>query len=78
MSSTSNPHLLTRDEVLAALRREREKDGLTVVARRYKISPQQLCDCLQGRASLSKRMVKRLKYRLRELYEKVEDRADAE
>ena len=65
--------LLTRDQVLAALRAERGLHGLTATASRYQIAPQQLCDILAGRAGLSKRVAARLRYELVELYARIGD-----
>lgn len=63
-------NLLTRDQILAELRRERGMDGLTKTAARYEIAPQQLCDVLAGRSQLSKRMAERMKLVIWTLYEK--------
>ena len=62
--------LLTRVEVLAALRTERIEEGLTETARKYSIKPQQLCDVLAGRSKLSKRMAARLSLKIWTFYEK--------
>jgi hypothetical protein len=66
-------HLLTREQVLAALREERGMHGLTVTANRYSIPVQQLCDVLSipSRKKLSKKMLEALKIKLWEFYEKV-------
>lgn len=66
--------LLTRDQVLSALRQERAMLGLSKTADKYAISPQQLNDVLAGRANLSKRMAERMSYLLWTLYEKRGDR----
>lgn len=72
---TPKPRLLTRDQVLSCLRREREQDGLAAVARRYGVKASQICDCLSvpPRASLSKKMIAAMSFRSWELYEKVEE-----
>ena len=67
----TRPHLLTRAEVIAELRRERGMEGLTKTATKYQIAPQQLCDVLANRAALSKRMAAKLAYIMHVLYEKV-------
>ena len=74
-SSASSPpprRLLTRAQVLAALRREREDTGLSATARRYGISPQQLWNVLEQSAPMSKRMLRKCKYRVWEFLERVE------
>jgi len=47
--------------------------GLTAVAKRYELSPQQIADVLAipPRAKLSRRMYTKLRYRLWEFFEKV-------
>lgn len=65
--------LLTRDQVLAALRAERGLHGLTKTAEKYGLAPQQICDCLAGRCRLSKRMAERLSYELIEMYARIGD-----
>jgi hypothetical protein len=72
-SSPSPRRLLTRDQVLSALRKERAFLGLTKTADKYGLRAQQICDVLSEppRAKLSKRMAERLSYKLYEMYEKV-------
>ena len=76
---TPKPKLLTRDQVLAHLRQERDRDGLAAVARRYGLPAQQICDCLSSppRARLSKKMIAAMSFKLWELYEKTEGGAVA-
>lgn len=66
------PRLLTRDEVIQELVREIDADTLTVVSKRYDVSPSQLSDIRYGRANLSKRVLKQLRIRIHTYYEKVE------
>jgi len=63
--------LLTREQVIAALRQERDDHGLTATADKYDLAPQQIADVLAGRAKLSKRMVEKMSYKLHEFFEKV-------
>jgi plasmid maintenance system antidote protein VapI len=65
--------LLTREDVIAALMHERVQLGLTATAEKYSLAPQQICDVLAGRARLSKRMVKKLSYKIHCFFEKVEE-----
>lgn len=69
--------LLTEEQVLTRLREEIEGESLTVVAQRYGIRVQQLSDIMYGRASLSKRVTARLRYRLVKLYEKLHNNEGA-
>lgn len=71
----TRPRLLTREQVLAALREEREREGLTRTAERYGLAVQQISDVLAvpPRTKLSRRMWTRLGYRLHEFFEKKED-----
>jgi hypothetical protein len=71
--SPTPPRLLTCDQVISALRAERDRDGLAATARRYDLAPQQVCDLLAGRTKLSRRMRQKLQYRLWEFFEKVGD-----
>lgn len=72
---TRSPHrrLLTRDQVLAALRQERGMLGLTATAEKYGLKPSQVCDVLAipPRANLSKKMAEALSFQLVEMYRKV-------
>lgn len=72
-SAPARRRLLTRDQVIAALRKERGEKGLVKTAEEYGLPPSQLCDVLSvpPRARLSKRMVEALRYKLWEFYEKV-------
>jgi hypothetical protein len=65
--------LLTREQVIDALRSEVEANGLSVTARKYGISPQQVSDVVRGAARLSERMWKRLRYQRFELFERTEE-----
>lgn len=67
------PRLLTREQVLAALREEREREGLTRTAARYEVQPQQLCDLLAGRTKLSARLLEHFRYVAHTFYEKKEE-----
>lgn len=74
--NVSAPRLLTRQQVLAALAAEVAATSLTETAKKYSTSadilaPQQLSDVLVGRANLSKRMLRLLKLRLVEFYQRV-------
>jgi 3-hydroxyisobutyrate dehydrogenase-like beta-hydroxyacid dehydrogenase len=70
--------LLTREQVIDALRSEVEANGLSVTARKYGISPQQVSDVVRGAAKLSERMYTRMKYVLHELFEREMEAADDE
>lgn len=59
--------------MIAALRAERERDGLTQTARRYGLQVQQVADVLAGRAKLSRRMWTALKYKMHEFFERTSD-----
>lgn len=75
-SPTAARRLLTREQVLSALRQEVQsggQGGLTATAHRYGLSAQQLNDILVGRSNLSKRVVAKLRLRLHQFYEKLED-----
>lgn len=81
--TTSNlsvaPRLLTRQQVLDALRAEVAATSLTETARKYStaqdtLAPQQVADVLAGRANLSKRMLRLLRLKLVEFYQKIGDR----
>jgi hypothetical protein len=65
--------LLTREQVIDALRSEVEANGLSVTARKYGLSPQQVSDVTRGAARLSERMWKRLRYQRFELFERTEE-----
>ena len=69
------PRLLTRDQVLAALRAERGLHGLTATAEKYGLKASQVCDVLSipPRARLSKRMAERLRFQLIEMYARIGD-----
>lgn len=62
--------LLTREQVVDALRAECEEHGLSATARRYGLSPQQVNDVSRGNARLTERMWTHLGYVLREFFEK--------
>lgn len=64
------PRLLTRQQVLDALKQEVAATSLTETARKYQLAPQQLSDCMRGRASLSKRVLKHIRYELIEFFRK--------
>lgn len=76
------PRLLTRDQVLAALRQEvlaagnGGPGGLTATAKKYGVSVSQLSDVLRGSAKLSERLYTKLNYILHEFFEKREDRSE--
>jgi len=65
--------LLTRAQVIEELRKERGMLGLTAVAKRYELSPQQIADVLAipPRARLSRRMYTKLRWKLWELFERL-------
>jgi len=72
--ATPQRRLLTREQVVSALRAERERDGLTATARRYGLQVQQLCDLLADppRTKLSSRMVEKLALIVHTFYERKE------
>lgn len=62
---TPSRKLLTREQVIEALRKEVEsagQGGMTATAKRYGLSVQQVSDVLNGRARLTERMWTRLQY----------------
>lgn len=63
--------LLTRAQVIERIKLDIAMSSLTEVAARHDISPQQLSDVCHGRASLSKKMLAKLSYKLWEYFEKV-------
>ena len=69
------PRLLTRLQVICALREERGMRGLAATAERYGLSPQQVADVLSypPRTKLSRRMWTALGYKLHEFFEKVKE-----
>ena len=69
-------HLLTREQVVEALRYERGMEGLTKTAAKYGLRVSQICDVLSipPRAKLSKRMALRLRYQLFEMYSRIGDK----
>lgn len=67
--------LLTREQVVDALRAEVESNGLSVTARKYGLSPSQVNDVIRGAARLSERMWRKLRYERFELFEKIEEKA---
>lgn len=73
MPDTPKPQrvLLTRDQVVDALRAEVAANGLSNTARKYTLSPQQVSDVCRGRATLTRRMWTMLRFRLHEFFEKV-------
>jgi hypothetical protein len=70
---TPKRQLLTRDQVIEALRAEVTEHGLSVTARKSELSAQQISDVLRGAARLSERMWKKLRWRRFELFEKIEE-----
>lgn len=70
---TPKRKLLTREQVIDALRAEVAENGLSVTARKYELSPSQVSDVSRGTAKLSERMYTRMKYVLHELFEKTEE-----
>lgn len=80
----SNPsaprrRLLTRQQVISALREERQQSGLVVTAEKYGIKPSQLADiiALPPRARLSRRVWESANYVMYELFEKKAEQAAA-
>lgn len=71
--ATTKRILLTREQVVDALRSEVDANGLSVTARKYGLSPQQVSDVSRGSARLSERMWKKLRWRRFELFEKIEE-----
>lgn len=65
--------LMTREEVLAALREEVSRSTQAAVAAKYSISPTQLNDILRERGNLSKRALGKLRWELIRLYRKLSD-----
>lgn len=78
--SRQRPRLLTREQVLAALREERERGGLTRTAEHLGIKPQQICDLLAvpPRTKLSKRMWTQMGYKMHEFFEKLDEGKNAD
>lgn len=60
--------LQTREQVIAQLRDEVEKDGLKITALRYDLAPQQVSDCIHGRTRLSRRMYTKMKWTMYEFF----------
>lgn len=72
---TPSRKLLTREQVIEALRKEVEsagQGGMTATAKRYGLSVQQVSDVLKGRARLTQRMWEKLEYRYWEFFERME------
>lgn len=69
---TTKRVLLTREQVVDALRSEVEANGLSVTARKYGLSPSQVNDVIRGAARLSERMWRKLRYERFELFERAE------
>jgi hypothetical protein len=70
------PRLLTRDQVVAELRRQVNAlgpGGMTWIARHYGLQVQQVSDVLAGRARLSRRMWDRLGWEMWEFFVRKEE-----
>lgn len=69
-SASPRRALLTRAQVLAALREEVSLHGLSNTARKYDLTPQQVWNVAQGGRRMTKAVYTKLNYVMYELFER--------